>query len=1212
MPPVGRHIAVTPLHALVLVAAGLTAACLSDSPTGPGSGSGAVAAVVVTATRSFLAPGDTLQLVAQVMDAEGRVLPAEPVTWSSSLSSVARVSGQGLVNADSVGDVTITASSGGKTGTVDLVVGVSVLCACTRIIDSTAVTLVSRDDTSGTYVFRVLRGPPPAVDSGAILVGAEGEGYIRRVQHASLVGDVLTVETTQAYLEEAVQEGGFATTAFTDSGSAAGQPSSAGWVGPWQTTYMSSGVSLNRAGRCCSLNGLSFAIKLTPSPGTPVSGTVDFTINQGSIDFTPRVAMVTKVSAFQLRRFEHVLRGDLGLNIDEYELKVTISGSPNKSIPLAKEKKNFIIQQRPYATFIGPMPVIVIFTRKFSLEITPTVSASAVFTGAYHSSLGIEAGVRWTDPGGWRPVFGASSSLDATAPQFKGVQGSASVKIAVVPEFNALIYGVVGPFINLEPYAEAKASSILSFAGGSPSGLDWETGIAIGLNLNMGAKLSVMGRKDLFEVGFSIPLVKPLPLIRAFSDGPLTIRTATAGQDIPATFGVQLRPAFVDQLPLFGVRDLSGSTVDTTIGPTDTLLLDNIRSGAGFPHRLGLTGIAGNCYDSLPNPDTVAVGSHGFIALGGTPTDTLFRVNCIPLGDLAVSTVTTGPQPPPRFRMIFQRRDTAGVGRADTPDTVSIPGGMAPADTVLEDFIPVNPRRGGTGRLDATLEPGRRNCAVARPSTSQLVIQSGDTVAAQYLVTCVPLGSIAVQAATIDPDPPPPVALPGQGARFAQAASTIQYDVHVAPQAARDSVPVQPGPVAASDSVMVDSLVPLYNASGAPGRYTTQLTGAPNRCADPQGMNRTVTVQPGDTAIADYDIRCVERLHVATATSGPGTDPDGYGVVMVHPDGTTDTVSVGANDTAHVAGLAAGQHVLSLSGVETSCQAPSSQTVTVSAQDSTLVRFVVSCPAPPPPSGLQLTQVTTSTIALAWNPAGPDSVIAGYRVYRNGALYDSTTATAYSDTGLPPFTSFTYQVSSVNTGGLEGIRSAQLAARTLDATPPTAPVNLVAGAAGGFQVDLAWGAASDPETGIARYLIQRDGVLIDSTTGLSYADTLVTPGNTYGYTVSAVNGAGLEGAGAAASTTTPVLATTGELRVTVTTSGVVPPGPFEVRLEGPAQLTSPVDPNGTALFTSMVPGTYTVILRNEPANCTVTAPNPRPVDVVAGQQAKTTYTVACQ
>ncbi|MBK7717600.1 MAG: hypothetical protein IPI38_19725 [Gemmatimonadetes bacterium] len=40
---------------------------------------------------------------------------------------------------------------------------------------------------------------------------------------------------------------------------------------------------------------------------------------------------------------------------------------------------------------------------------------------------------------------------------------------------------------------------------------------------------------------------------------------------------------------------------------------------------------------------------------------------------------------------------------ADLPaETIQVPDGLTPADTVLEDFIPKNPRCGGTGRLDLT------------------------------------------------------------------------------------------------------------------------------------------------------------------------------------------------------------------------------------------------------------------------------------------------------------------------------------------------------------------------------------------------------------------------------------------------------------------------------------------------------------------------------
>ncbi len=480
------------------------------------------------------------------------------------------------------------------------------------------------------------------------------------------------------------------------------------------------------------------------------------------------------------------------------------------------------------------------------------------------------------------------------------------------------------------------------------------------------------------------------------------------------------------------------------------------------------------------------------------------------------------------------------------------------------------------------------------------MIQSGDTVATQYLVTCVPLGSIMMSAATFDPDPPP-----GQ--------SSLVYQPQVAPLAVQDSVALPPGPLTAGDSTMVDSLVPLYNASGAPGKYTTQLTGAPNRCSDPQGLARSVTVLPGDTAITAYSLHCVERLHVVTTTLGPGTDANGYSIVILHPGGTVDTLAAGPDDTVPVAGLAPGQHILKLADVEPSCIAPAADTVMVSATDSTLARFFVSCPAPPPPSGLMATTVTTSQIDLAWRPAGPDSVIASYRLYRNGAQYDSTADTTFSDAGLAPYTQFTYQVASVNHAGLEGPLSGPLAVRTLDATPPTAPQNLSAAAAGGFQANLTWSAATDPETGIAGYRIYRGGVLVDSTSGTAYADTSLAPNTTYSWEVSAVNGQGQEGPRSTpASATTASLTTTGEIRVTVVTSGVIPQSPFEVLLEGPDRLTGPVAPNGNAIFTDLTPGSYSVLLRGTPVTCTITEPNPRTLGVVAGQQAQTSFTVVCQ
>ncbi|MFH0919817.1 MAG: hypothetical protein V1913_05595 [Fibrobacterota bacterium] len=96
-----------------------------------------------------------------------------------------------------------------------------------------------------------------------------------------------------------------------------------------------------------------------------------------------------------------------------------------------------------------------------------------------------------------------------------------------------------------------------------------------------------------------------------------------------------------------------------------------------------------------------------------------------------------------------------------------------------------------------------------------------------------------------------------------------------------------------------------------------------------------------------------------------------------------------------------------------------------------------------------------------------------------------------------------------------------------DNTPPLAPQNL-SGLADSIKlrVRLAWGPASDAESGVALYRVYRDNVLIDSVTECAYTDAAgLVPGNAYDYSVAAVNGSGLEGpkCAAVAVTTTRIV-----------------------------------------------------------------------------------------
>jgi uncharacterized protein YjdB len=64
--------------------------------------------------------GTTRQLIAGPVNEDGRYVGGQTVTWSSSNSAVVEVSPAGLATARSSGNVTITASAGGASGTIEM------------------------------------------------------------------------------------------------------------------------------------------------------------------------------------------------------------------------------------------------------------------------------------------------------------------------------------------------------------------------------------------------------------------------------------------------------------------------------------------------------------------------------------------------------------------------------------------------------------------------------------------------------------------------------------------------------------------------------------------------------------------------------------------------------------------------------------------------------------------------------------------------------------------------------------------------------------------------------------------------------------------------------------------------------------------------------------------------------------------------------------
>ena len=156
--------------------------------------------------------------------------------------------------------------------------------------------------------------------------------------------------------------------------------------------------------------------------------------------------------------------------------------------------------------------------------------------------------------------------------------------------------------------------------------------------------------------------------------------------------------------------------------------------------------------------------------------------------------------------------------------------------------------------------------------------------------------------------------------------------------------------------------------------------------------------------------------------------------------------------------------------------------------------------APTVPGGLTATPVSQSRINLAWTAATDNVGVTGYTVRRNGTVVATPSGTNFSDTGLVANTTYNYTVDAFDAAGNISNESTSAQATTLaaggDTTAPTVPTGLAATPISTSQIDLAWTASTD-DTGVTRYSVRRNGVIVASPTGTSFSDVGLTANTTY-------------------------------------------------------------------------------------------------------------------
>ena len=128
--------------------------------------------------------------------------------------------------------------------------------------------------------------------------------------------------------------------------------------------------------------------------------------------------------------------------------------------------------------------------------------------------------------------------------------------------------------------------------------------------------------------------------------------------------------------------------------------------------------------------------------------------------------------------------------------------------------------------------------------------------------------------------------------------------------------------------------------------------------------------------------------------------------------------------------------------------------------DWVLVLEVTSVPpdnqAPSVPTGLSAPAIADTQVTVTWMASTDNVAVAGYQVYRNGAVIRTTPSTTYTDTGLSPLTSYSYTVAAYDYANNVSAQSSPLVVTTTSPGPTFAQQNYATPQTPQSQVDVVY------------------------------------------------------------------------------------------------------------------------------------------------------------
>jgi hypothetical protein len=415
----------------------------------------------------------------------------------------------------------------------------------TKVVDdSTAQNLSSVSEDQSVLTFDQNTPYAQSLQPGDVIVSGVTDAtpnvLLRKVTNVSTGGSEITVETAEATLEDAIEEGeSFAEEPLTANdiesfvplieGVTLRMPGEGAALGP---------AAVQAVQSCLSLNSVLF-----DHDGDSSTKNDQIRIN-GDACLSPIFRFGISVSWFKLRHlvFSAGLSESISLQLD-----AQFSASFRKEIEIAR------IRFKPVKVQVGYLPLV--FRPVLTVYVGIEGEVSAGITARVTQSAEFTVGLSYHRGQGWAPIKTLSADFDYELPT---ISAGAGVRVYAGPEFDFFLYGVAGPYANIEGYLDLDLDPLsnpwLSLYGGIQAGVGVKAR-AFGKTLfDYGINPVFDYRELIAQVGGNQP-----PAIISLTANPATVNTGNT-----STITVTTKDPEND--PLTCSWSASGGTLSATTG----------------------------------------------------------------------------------------------------------------------------------------------------------------------------------------------------------------------------------------------------------------------------------------------------------------------------------------------------------------------------------------------------------------------------------------------------------------------------------------------------------------------------------------------------------------------------------------------------------------------------------------------------------------------